>query len=1035
MIIEDLLLEDVMTRTYKLLGALEIEEDGRPSPIMKYSKGCALLAYLIFNGQTTSREMIADLLWEASSTNHSLQNLRKLLSILRPLAPELIISRKQVSFQPDGDIAVDLYTLRTALDGDDVNKLDVGLALYRSELLDGFYLDDAPQFWEWQILAREHTRQRVWDGYHRLCTAYYANRAWLQGVRATRRWMQLEPLDESIHQWLMKFLAANGQKAAAMSQFERCRHLLAVELGVEPNPTTLSLLAQIQQTPDEFSAPLSPVAVISSKVQFPQVGVLAKPGALPPGSHISYLRNAVFTGRTDELHRLAELLLPVDQTDAGRLTRAAVVTGMGGLGKSQLSVEFAYRYGRFFPGGVYWLQFSDRESINEQVAAVGSERGMRLFSESDRLTLAKKVELVQHAWQEQIPRLLIFDNCADAMAAVDWLPVSGGCSVLLTSRQASWPKTLPVTTLPLATLSRSESVVFMQSLAEHLSGQEADMVAGEIGDWPLALHLAGSFLDRYQEIDPHMYVKQLRQQQLFHHTSLQGTHARYSPTGHELNVAHTFALSFDQIDARNPLDGIALQILARVTALAPNEPVPVALLLHTGGSADNSRGDISRLKAGINRLVALGFLNVVDTEHVVMHRLLVLFARNRLAEGKLSAEATSMIEETLLQHLELHRSATGSLLTLPFSPAHLRHVTEHAIAREDSSAVQFATLMGEHLIAIAEYAEARVYLKQAEAVAERHFGEKSLALAGVATQLGTLFQEMGQYKDAEPYYLTSLAIYLEKLGENHLETAASLNNIGASHLRIGPYAAAQPYFERALTIRERLLGTEHPLTLGVLNNLGVMHNFMGQPNQARFYFQKVLAVREQTLGPEHLLTATTLNNLGDLLSRNGEEAAGRPYLERAVAIRAQQLGKDHPLTLACRTNLGLLLSRLGEFEQAQTLLEQSLVAAQIKIGEYHPLTARIHNTLGVLFTQTAQYDAASDHLEQALRIREKVRGPIHPDTAYSLICLGEVCIANNEAMHAQTLLERALTILAQTVEPTAPEIARVRGLLNQLPET
>jgi hypothetical protein len=70
-----------------------------------------------------------------------------------------------------------------------------------------------------------------------------------------------------------------------------------------------------------------------------------------------------------------------------------------------------------------------------------------------------------------------------------------------------------------------------------------------------------------------------------------------------------------------------------------------------------------------------------------------------------------------------------------------------------------------------------------------------------------------------------------------------------------------------------------------------------------------------------------------------------------------------------------------------------------------------------------------------LQIREKVRGPIHPDTAYSLICLGEVCVANNEAMRAQALFERALTILVQTLEPTAPEIARVRGLLNQLPET
>lgn len=99
--------------------------------------------------------MLGDLLWEAKSTKQSLQNLRTLLHRIKKSLPELVITRNQISFQPQAEVTVDFLTLTSALQQTANSQLDDALKLYRGNLLDGFYLRDAPRFNEWLSLARE----------------------------------------------------------------------------------------------------------------------------------------------------------------------------------------------------------------------------------------------------------------------------------------------------------------------------------------------------------------------------------------------------------------------------------------------------------------------------------------------------------------------------------------------------------------------------------------------------------------------------------------------------------------------------------------------------------------------------------------------------------------------------------------------------------------------------------------------------------------------------------------------------------------
>ncbi|MEZ4645099.1 MAG: hypothetical protein R3E31_20590 [Chloroflexota bacterium] len=123
-------MKNEMATTIKLLGTLEISENGTPSKLLQSDKGCALLSYLIITGHAQPREVIADLLFESSSTAHSLKNLRSLLSRIRPDAQFLQITRSTLAFQPSPDTFVDLSALRVALASSELAVKIDGLQRY-----------------------------------------------------------------------------------------------------------------------------------------------------------------------------------------------------------------------------------------------------------------------------------------------------------------------------------------------------------------------------------------------------------------------------------------------------------------------------------------------------------------------------------------------------------------------------------------------------------------------------------------------------------------------------------------------------------------------------------------------------------------------------------------------------------------------------------------------------------------------------------------------------------------------------------------
>ena len=487
---------------------------------------------------------------------------------------------------------------------------------------------------------------------------------------------------------------------------------------------------------------------------------------LPSSSRMPFSPNYLFVGRQQDLIRIARALKG-GQTAA--INQIVAATGIGGIGKTQLACEFVHRYGQYFAGGVYWLNFEDPKAVWTEVAAC-SRPG------EERLELETQIRLVLSSWQSGLPRLLVFDNCDEEELIAKWRPPTGGCRILVTSRKSKWDQALSVDLLPLGVLDRNESVLLLKQLSKSISADEADKIAEELGDLPLALHLAGSFLCEYRTIiSPADYLCQLKDETLLDHPSLEGRGTSFSPTGHELHVAKTFALSLGKLNADDAVDELAMRILARTAYFAPGVPIPRDLLLKTVDSSEEDFETTLQIEDALKRLGNLGFLEIEQEGSIVMHRLVASFVRNLQSDSEAQA-AAEMAVLTEARRINSTGYPSGLLAWQP----HLRIVTDRAQKRGDERGSDLSSALGYHLHAI------------------------------------------GDYAGAYPNYEQALEIRRNVLGEEHPDTALSLNNLAILHYYEGRFRIAFDLMRRALGIRLNVLGPDHPDTHSTQQSLAVI---------------------------------------------------------------------------------------------------------------------------------------------------------------------------------------------------------------------
>lgn len=737
----------------------------------------------------------------------------------------------------------------------------------------------------------------------------------------------------------------------------------------------------------------------------------ATPAHPAPLNTLPHHRNAFFTGRDDLLDMLAATLTS-NRTAA--LTQAQAISGLGGIGKTQIAVEYAYRYSEHYQA-IFWVTASSRDTLIADFVSLAELLNLPEKAERDQTLVVRAVKhwltTTETRW------LLILDNVDDLEVLSEFLPTRGIGDVLLTTRLQALgtiARGIDVTSMGpdeglLFLLRRTQRLAPGASLHEvdPVEQAEAAQIVQELDGLPLALDQAGAYIEETQcGFAAYRELYKTRRKELLQHRGP-------FPITHPQSVAATWSLSFHRIEQNNP----AAADLLRLLAFLHPEAIPEEIL-REGAAAFGPilaplAGDALKLNALLGMLLRYSLLRRNPSARLLeMHRLVQAVLKDSMesSEQRLWAERTLRGVNLAFPDVE-PQNWPRCQRVLPHAQICLRYLTEYQLVFPE--AARLLNQVANYLRMHADYAQAEPLLLQALAMRRQLFDAMHPDIAETLNDLGTLYRIQGKYQQAEQLLLEARAIREQVLGLEHSATADTLNKLAMLSFALGKYRPTEVLYKQALEIRQKIFTPEHPELAKSQTGLAELYTEQGRYAEAEQLYQQALAMQEQAFGERHPDVARTLNNLALVYRRQAWYELAEQTYQRAFDIQMKVLREHHPDIAQTLYNLGRLYRARGFYREAEPFYQQALEMCLEIFGPDHPRVARVRYGLTKLYNSQGKYQQAVEQGQQALATQELRLVPDHPDIANTLGLLAQIFAAQQDFAKAETLNKRAIQIREQ----------------------
>ena len=763
--------------------------------------------------------------------------------------------------------------------------------------------------------------------------------------------------------------------------------------------------------------------------EVPLLAASAPRAILPTIWNIPYPRNPFFLGRDDELTQLRSHL---QAGQATALSQPQVISGLGGIGKTQLALEYAYRYHQGYQA-VLWARAESTEALVSSYIAISTLLRLpeREAKEQDIAVQAVKTWLQAHrGW------LLILDNADELALLQGFLPPALGGHLLLTTRAAATGRLAH--RLEIETLLPQQGALFLLRRAGLLapdaalsqaSAQERELavqISQELGGLPLALDQAGAYLEETgTALVSYWHIYQQHRADLLQQRG--GLVA-----DHPTPVATTWSLSFQRIEEKNS----AAADLLRVCAYLAPDAIPEEILRvgasQLGPVLAPVAADAFLFSQAIEALRTYSLVRRDPREKTIsVHRLVQAVLQDRLSE----AEQRSWAERAM------HAVSATFPSPVPGAWPQCERLLPQALI--GAQVIERYQIIGEkaghllnetaaYLYARARYVEAGLLFQQELRFweqQERYLEEFKHSIAATRLKLRGI-SDLELDRIAEEQQLSHLA--------------NSLANLGTLYYQQGKYAEAEPLFLRASQIREQSSGSDDSSVANLLANLGIVYYQQGKYTEAEPLLQHAVQILEQQVEQAQQgqlrssdlpvaeravvadFLAIPLMSLGNIYYQQGKYAEVEPLYQRALQIREQQLKPEDEDVASSLNSLGDLYYQQGKYTEAEPLFLRALSIWERHLGPEHPYVAYALNGLGNLYYQQGKYTEAEPLFLRALHIREQAQGPQHSETAETMHDLARLREALGNREEARVWYDRALAVYQQVLGVHHPKTTGTR---------
>jgi tetratricopeptide (TPR) repeat protein len=679
-----------------------------------------------------------------------------------------------------------------------------------------------------------------------------------------------------------------------------------------------------------------------------------------------------FVGRKLELEALHR------QLQQNECVSISAIAGMGGVGKTELALQYALNYKHTYQCGICWLQAKGTD-VGSQIVQFG--RSHLQLNPSDELNLPAQVGFCWTYWpkpdqsltgenRSQADVLIVLDDVTSYEVTKPFLPpAKSRFKVLLTTRLRLG---CSVQLLEVDVLSEFAALELLESLITPKRVQSELETARQLCNWlgylPLGLELVGRYLARKPDLSLVSMQERLEKKRLGER-SLNKLEVGMTS---ELGVGAAFDLSWETLS--EPAKQLAC--LLSLCALAP---IPWSLVEQTLSNQDSDELEDIR----DDSLSSLHLIQRVGGGVYRLHQLIREFLQEKLERLDQAGELKrALISGMATVARQIPPDPTVDHITT-FSPI-ISHLLEASKALNGYAEEQDLTAIflgvGNFYQGQEFYAEADSWFQHCLEVTQKRWGTDHPLLVTLSNQLAHVYHHQGRYAEAEILLLQTLELGKAKLGAEHTEVAAVLHTLGCVYESQGRYAKAEPTYREALAIQKQLLGSEHPEIAKSLHILAKFYLNQDRFAEAMLAFEEALAMRQKLFGREHPRVAATLSNLAKLYTKQGRELEAESILVEVLAMQKRLLGEEHLNISFTLTNLSKLYTAQKRYAEAEALLIQALTIRKKMLGDKHRYVGNALAYLAKLYSAQGNASQAQPLYVQALEISEHQLGSVHPDT-------------------------------------------------------
>jgi len=716
---------------------------------------------------------------------------------------------------------------------------------------------------------------------------------------------------------------------------------------------------------DQDQAFVDIVAGLRSVIQNLSLPRASAPRAVLPAIwNIPYQRNPFFIGREEILTHVHTQLQTSQPIALSQQPQA--ISGLGGIGKTQIAVAYAYQFGWEYQA-VLWVQAESRETLSSSYAALAALLNLPEQNTQEHTIM---VQAVKRWLQTHSEWLLILDNADELALVLEFLPLAPAGHILLTTRAQATSHL--ANRIEVETFSPEQGALFLLRRAGLLARDTALeqavsddrelalQIAKALGGLPLALDQAGAYLEEtgcslseYQQLYQQYRTDLLRER-------------RGLAPDHPLPVATTWSLSFQRVGEKNPVAADLLRLCAFLSPDAIPEEILTAGTSVLGPSLGSVATDAFRRNQAIETLRAYSLVRRNPKGKTLsIHRLVQVVLQDTME----NAERRSWAERVILSvNAAFPRSDYGTWLQCErlLSQAWIatQFIEQYQIVGKEAE--RLLQEMAYYLWDRGRYAEGEPLYQQLLRIREPHLGSEHPKVAWALSGLGDLYWRQGKYTDAERLLLQALQNIEQQLGPEHIQITSILFGLATIYRHQGKDAEAEQLYKREIQIIEQQLGPEHPHLVDPLSNLAILYHNPGKSVEAERLYQRALQISQQHLEPENYYKrGLPLIGLASLYYGQGKHTEAEILYQQTLQIWEQSYGPEHRDVAQPLSGLRRLYLNQGRYTEVESLCQRELRIWD-QTAAFDPNNAAVYLRRGYLYLYLKKReDACTDFARYA----------------------------------------------------------------------